>query len=80
MKSLTWMEFKKYLELYPELQLKFIYQNNQQIYPNYHITEFKLATIESVDCGGNLDTWKEIILQVLEPKENIETEAMSLKN
>ncbi|TGL08560.1 hypothetical protein EHQ43_05855 [Leptospira bouyouniensis] len=79
MKSLTWMEFKKYLELYPELQLKFIYQNNQQIYPNYHITEFKLATIESVDCGGNLDTWKEIILQVLEPNENIETESMSLK-
>jgi hypothetical protein len=78
MKSIPWMEFKKQLELYPELQLKFVYNNDQTIFPNYHITEFKLATIEAVDCGGNLDTWKEIILQVLEPKVNTETEAMSL--
>ncbi|GBF44009.1 hypothetical protein LPTSP2_33120 [Leptospira ellinghausenii] len=77
--SMTWLNFKKNLDLYPELQLTFLYQNQERIYPNYHITEFKLATIESVDCGGNYDTWKEIILQVLEPNEKIETGSMDLK-
>ncbi|EOQ90146.1 hypothetical protein LEP1GSC202_0492 [Leptospira yanagawae serovar Saopaulo str. Sao Paulo = ATCC 700523] len=78
MESLTWIEFKKHLELYPELQLKFIYNKDQTIFPNFHITEFKLATIEAVDCGGNLDSWKEIILQVLEPKEKEENESLNL--
>ncbi|TGL05074.1 DUF6428 family protein [Leptospira levettii] len=77
--SMTWHNFKKNLDLYPDLQLTFLYQNQERIYPNYHITEFKLATIESVDCGGKYDTWKEIILQVLEPKEKVETELMNLK-
>lgn len=78
MKSLTWNDFKTKLELYPELQLNFVYEQNEKIYPNYHITEFKLATIESVDCGGKTDSWKEIILQVLEPKEKVDQESMSL--
>ncbi|XDD45901.1 DUF6428 family protein [Leptospira sp. WS39.C2] len=79
MKTLTWFDFKKNLDLYPDLQLKFVYNDNDTIYPNYHITEFKLATIEAVDCGGNFDTWKEIILQVLEPNTKAESDAMSIK-
>ncbi|XDD53695.1 DUF6428 family protein [Leptospira sp. WS4.C2] len=78
MKTLTWNDFKTNLGLYPELHLKFEYGKNQTIFPNYHITEFKLANIQSVDCGGKSDSWSEIILQVLEPKVEKDTESMTL--
>ncbi|MBM9545492.1 hypothetical protein JWG40_00565 [Leptospira sp. 201903074] len=78
MNTLTWKDFKTKLDLYPELQLKFEYGKNQNIFPNYHITEFKLANIQSVDCGGKSDSWSEIILQVLEPKVEKDTESMTL--
>ncbi|TGM05429.1 hypothetical protein EHQ79_05380 [Leptospira jelokensis] len=78
MESLTWIKFKQQMELYPDLELKFIYHNDQTIFPNFHITEFKLATIEAVDCGGNLDSWKEIILQVLEPKDKVKNDRFYL--
>ncbi|PJZ83167.1 DUF6428 family protein [Leptospira harrisiae] len=78
MKTLTWNDLITNLDLYPELHLNFEYENNQTIFPNYHITEFKLAKIQSVDCGGNSDSWTEIILQVLEPKIGKDTESMTL--
>lgn len=78
MKTLTWKDFKTNLDLYPELHLEFEYGKNQTIFPNYHITEFKLANIQSVDCGGKSDSWSEIILQVLEPKVEKDTESMTL--
>ncbi|TGK81331.1 hypothetical protein EHQ24_08380 [Leptospira noumeaensis] len=78
MKTITWYDFKTKLELYPELHLEFVYSENKTIFPNYHITEFKLANIQSVDCGGKLDSWTEIILQVLEPIEGKDTESMTL--
>ncbi|XDD42250.1 DUF6428 family protein [Leptospira sp. WS60.C2] len=79
MKSIQWIDFKNKLDLYPELQLQFIYNENEIIFPNYHITEFKLATIESVDCGGRYDSWKEIILQVLEPNQSSDSDSMKLE-
>ena len=37
---------------------------------NYHITEVKHTTIDSVDCGGQTDDWKETVVQLWEdPKE-----------
>ncbi|TGL35809.1 DUF6428 family protein [Leptospira perdikensis] len=78
MKTLTWKDFKTNLDLYPELHLEFEYGKNQTIFPNYHITEFKLANIQSVDCGGKSDSWTEIILQVLEPKVEKDTDSMTL--
>ncbi|TGL92436.1 hypothetical protein EHQ68_01080 [Leptospira congkakensis] len=78
MKTLTWKDFTTSLDLYPELHLKFEYGENKKIFPNYHITEFKLAKIQSVDCGGKSDSWFEIILQVLEPKVEGDTESMTL--
>ncbi len=67
---MKWQEFKSQLEENPNLHLQFQYSGNDWVRPSYHITEIKQANISSVDCGGNLDVWNEIILQVLEPKEN----------
>ncbi|MEP3045894.1 MAG: DUF6428 family protein [Roseibium sp.] len=32
----------------------------------YHVTEFKLAEIASIDCGGRLANWSEAALQLLD--------------
>jgi hypothetical protein len=34
------------------------------IRPGYHITEVKVASFSTLDCGGNPDQWQETILQV----------------
>ncbi|MCW7468542.1 DUF6428 family protein [Leptospira kanakyensis] len=78
MKTATWNDFTTKLELYPELHLEFLYSETKRIFPNYHITEFKLANIQSVDCGGKSDSWTEIILQVLEPNKETDTNPMTL--
>ncbi|MDF3819568.1 DUF6428 family protein [Leptospira sp. 96542] len=67
--QLTWKNFSEILNQNSNLDLRFIYNENQLITSDYHITEFKLAKIQSVNCGGNTDTWNEIILQVLEPNK-----------
>ena len=32
----------------------------------YHVTELKLARIDSIDCGGRMDGWTEAMLQLLD--------------
>ncbi|WP_422383788.1 DUF6428 family protein [Roseibium album] len=32
----------------------------------YHVTEFKLAQVNSIDCGGRLRSWREAALQLLD--------------
>lgn len=50
--------------------LLFEYAKEKLVGANYHITEVKHITIESVDCGAQTDTWKETIVQLWEsPKE-----------
>ena len=34
--------------------------------PGYHVTEFKKSTIDSIDCGGTLNSWTEVSLQLLD--------------
>lgn len=75
--NLTWESFLKILKAHQKLNLRFHYNGNSEIASDYHITEFKLAQINSVDCGGNVDSWNEMLLQILEPaKENKEPMAV----
>lgn len=32
--------------------------------PGYHVTEVKAGSFVTLDCGGNPDAWKEVVLQV----------------
>ncbi len=32
----------------------------------YHVTEYKLASVSSIDCGGRLSNWTEAALQLLD--------------
>ena len=34
---------------------------------DYHITEVFNTSVQAIDCGGAVDSWKETVLQLLEP-------------
>ncbi len=46
--------------------LLFEYAPGMLVGTNYHITEVKHTTVDAVDCGGNIDTWKETVIQLWE--------------
>jgi hypothetical protein len=64
---INWMEFKAQLLAHPQLDLQFQYAENKWVDASYHITEIKQAPITSVDCGGKMNSWTEIIVQLWEP-------------
>ena len=64
-------EFLSLLHDNPNKSLVFEYKNGGYVGANYHITEVKNVTIESVDCGAGTDFWKETIIQLWESPNEI---------
>ncbi|MDQ0639031.1 hypothetical protein QF042_002596 [Pedobacter sp. W3I1] len=77
--STEWSSFKAELQQHPELVLQFQYAPGKRVNANYHITEIKQAPIVSVDCGGVMNAWTEIIVQLWEPTEEETGRAMQVK-
>jgi Family of unknown function (DUF6428) len=77
--SLNWHAFKEALMQHPQLTLQFQYAENKWIDASYHITEVKQAPIVAVDCGGVMNKWTEIIVQLWEPGTTNETRAMKVE-
>ena len=77
--TITWQTFKQTLMNSPELDLQFKYAADQFVDASYHITEIKQAPITSVDCGGVLNAWTEIIVQLWEPQNQQQQRAMKVK-
>ncbi|TCD27062.1 hypothetical protein EZ456_11100 [Pedobacter psychrodurus] len=77
--STEWSSFKAELQQHPELVLQFQYAPGKWVNANYHITEIKQAPIVSVDCGGVMNAWTEIIVQLWEPTEEETGRAMQVK-
>lgn len=79
--QMTWSAFKSQLEEFPGLKLQFEYETGKWVKPSYHLTEIKQAAIVSVDCGGQMNSWTEIILQLWEPEvlEKGREEAMQVQ-
>jgi len=75
------MKTEHFLSLIAEHQNKpllFEYAPNVLVGANYHITEVKHITVDSVDCGAQSDSWKETIVQLWEsPSEIGKTEYMT---
>lgn len=65
---MTWGAFKSALEENAELHLQFQYEEGKFVENSYHITEIKQAPIVSVDCGGQINNWTEVIVQLWEPQ------------
>ncbi len=76
------MKTSAFLEQLKEHQgkaLVFEYAPGKRVGANYHITEVKNIHIESVDCGGGTDSWKETLVQLWEsPSEIGKTEYLSV--
>ena len=73
-------EFFEILDHNKDKALLFEYKPNQLVAANYHITEVKHMTVDSVDCGAQRDTWNETIIQLWEsPLEKGKTEYMSVE-
>lgn len=63
------MKTKEFLSVLNEHQNKsllFEYKEGHYVGANYHITEIKNITVDSVDCGAGTDFWKETIIQLWE--------------
>ncbi len=75
--TLNWQAFKETLQQNPGLSLQFQYAEDRWVDQSYHITEIKSAPITSVDCGGKMNSWTEIIVQLWEPAEKQTERAMS---
>ena len=58
------------LKEHQDKSLLFEYAPNLFVGANYHITEVKHTSIDSVDCGAKTDAWEETVIQLWEsPKE-----------
>jgi hypothetical protein len=75
----NWQTFKDTLIQNPELNLQFKYAENKLVDASYHITEIKQAPITSVDCGGVLSSWTEIVVQLWEPIGQHQLKPMKVK-
>ncbi len=76
---MTTKELFDLLKQNADKSLVFEYAPNQWIQPNYHITEVKHISIDSVDCGSQVDQWNETIIQLYEsPVETTKKDYMSV--
>lgn len=75
------MKTQDFLELLASNQDKsliFEYTPGKFVGANYHITEVKHLTVESVDCGAGSNSWNETIVQLWEsPVEKEKRQFMS---
>jgi len=76
--TISWKEFKEVLINNSELYLQFQYADDKWVNAAYHITEIKQAPITSVDCGGVMNKWTEIIVQLYEPQNQQQLRSMKV--
>lgn len=76
--AINWKTFKDTLLLHPDLDLQFQYEEGKLVDAAYHITEIKQAPITSVDCGGVMNAWTEIIVQLWVPEGEQQERSMKV--
>lgn len=76
---MNWQTFKQTLERHPEQLLQFQYADGKFVDASFHITEIKQAPITSVDCGGVMNQWTEIIVQLYEPTAEPQDRSMKVE-
>ncbi|MBT8273622.1 MAG: hypothetical protein KJO77_07445 [Bacteroidia bacterium] len=64
-------ELFELLEAHKDKSLIFEYAPNMIVRANYHITEVKHTSVDSVDCGAASDAWNETIIQLWESPSEI---------
>lgn len=74
---MNWQNFKELLSQNDGAALQFEYAPSQWVDASYHITEIKQAQITSVDCGGKMNAWTEVVVQLWLPEKRNESTPMS---
>lgn len=59
-------EFLNLLKTHSEAPLQFAYLEGQLVRSDYHITEIKNVSFDTVDCGGVRNQWQEVHVQLWE--------------
>ena len=77
--QMTWGRFKDVLSRNPSLDLQFQYADDKKVNASYHITEIKQTPVTSVDCGGKMNAWTEIIVQLMEPANQNQLRPMKVR-
>jgi hypothetical protein len=77
--AMNWQTFKQLLVQNPDLDLQFQYAEGKTVDAAYHITEIKQAPVTSVDCGGVMNAWTEIIVQLWVPEDQQQQRSMKVK-
>ncbi|WP_425145038.1 arsenic resistance N-acetyltransferase ArsN2 [Deinococcus sp.] len=54
------------LRAHPQRPLEFHLNAEGLIGPGYHVTEVKAVSIESMDCGGKANAWRETVIQLMD--------------
>ena len=62
-------EFISELRAAPQNRLLFANHAGDLVPAGYHLTELKTATLDTVDCGGQVNRWKETVAQLWVPPE-----------
>ena len=64
-------ELLNFLQENKNKELLFEYKENRYAGANYHLTEVKNVTFETVDCGGKANDWKETHIQLWESPSEV---------
>lgn len=64
-------DFIDALSAHTEKELLFEYAPGLLVGANYHLTEVKATHVDSVDCGGQEDSWDETIIQLWESPDEL---------
>jgi len=67
-KQMTTKEFISALRAASDNELMFVGLEDHAVHSGYHLTELKGASLETVDCGGKTNRWRETIVQLWVPE------------
>jgi hypothetical protein len=68
-KQMKTNEFISALRPAPNNQLVFVDLAGHPVPTGYHLTEIKAAAFDTVDCGGQINHWRETIMQLWVPQD-----------
>ena len=60
-----------------EKAVRFLLEGKQLVPNDFHVTEVKRLSVESLDCGGGESAWRELVVQLWSPKGNNSQTAMT---
>lgn len=64
--SLSAAEFLEALRVQPQRPLEFWLHGERLVGAGYHLTEISAVSVESVDCGGTVNTWRETVMMLMD--------------